>query len=117
MKYFLSAVLVLLIAITCNGQFKDSDGRLAAHWNPPTFGDPVSHYAFSYDINGIKDSISGGTSLLYDSSAVLTNLGDSAVFHIVAISIFNDTSATATSGVAVYAKGIIGPPIDVIWVR
>lgn len=96
---------------------KDSDGNLIATWNPPQFGNPVAKYVLKYTINGVIDSIT--TEVLApnteDSSVVLTNPGDWAVYNIVAISIFDDTSVTVTSDTVYFDMGFIDPPTGVTW--
>lgn len=79
------------------------NGDLIVAWQPPDQGNPLDHYIWTYTINGVDDSIIGWSSAqtTAESSAVLTNVGDWAVFKIRAISTLSDTSIQAISDTAI----------------
>ncbi len=117
-------ILILLIVLSApslvRAQFNDHDGMLTATWSPPEFGNPLDHYIWSYEINAVTDSLAGespaGDTL--ETSAVLADIGDWAIFHIRAISIMNDTSVVAVSDTAYYNPETgIGPPTGVNWIQ
>jgi hypothetical protein len=77
----------------------DPDGELSIRWSAPSLGDPLSHYEWTYTINGVVDSVTGtsAASDTMDESVVLTERDDWAIFTIKAISIHGDKSPPVTS--------------------
>jgi hypothetical protein len=102
MKNILMLVLLVIPSLSA-ARVAFDNGDLIIAWLPPDQGNPLDHYIWTYTINGIEDSITGWSSArtTSDSSAVLTNVGDWAVFKIRAISIISDTSIQVISDTAV----------------
>lgn len=114
----LLALVIILMPVLAFGQFHDYDGHLEATWQPPTWGNPVDHYTYSYEINGVQDSLTGNTSNTFESSVSLANLGDWAILRLRSVSIFSDTSSMIVSDTAFYAdQNGIGPPGFIQWVQ
>lgn len=103
-KYFL--LIFLAIPSLLSARFITDNGHLIVAWLPPDYGNPLDHYVWAYTINGVSDSITGWSSAqtTSDSSAVLSNDGDWAVFKIRAISTLSDTSIQVISDTAVYIE-------------
>jgi hypothetical protein len=100
-KYFLFVFLAIPSLLAA--QFPTDNGHLIIVWMPPDWGNPLNHYIWTYTINGVNDSIIGWSSAQtsMDSSAILNNVGDWAVFKIRAISTLSDTSIEVMSDTAI----------------
>jgi len=90
------------------GGFVDLDGHLVISWQPPDFGDAVDHYAWSYNINGVTDSVTGTSFAgeLIENSVTLIGTGHWAVFNIWAVTASGDSSVVAASDTAVYSLSV-----------
>jgi hypothetical protein len=99
----ISLLLFLAIPSLLSAQVPADSGNFIIAWMPPDQGNPLDHYIWTYTINGVDDSIIGWSSAqtTRDSSAVLTNVGDWAVFKIRAISTLSDTSIQVISDTAI----------------
>jgi hypothetical protein len=120
MKKLLLLILMLALSSIAFAQFNDHDGQLEVTWQPPEYGNPLSHYIWSYKINGVADAITGISEAAdtLENSATLANVGDWAIFYIRAISVVNDTSEMIVSDTAYYnTETGIGPPIGVTWIQ
>jgi hypothetical protein len=97
-------LILLLFPALAAARFGDSDGRLMISWEAPAFGGPASLYIWSYEINGVQDSLTGSSSAeqTSDSSVSLASIHDWAIFSIRAISIAGDTSGDVVSDTAFY---------------
>ncbi|MEW6411008.1 MAG: T9SS type A sorting domain-containing protein [Candidatus Zixiibacteriota bacterium] len=95
----LGLLLLILMPGRLLSQSVDSDGHLLVRWGPPPYGDNLDHYAWSYNINGVNDSVTGtsSSSVTQDNSVTLERPGDWAIFSIRAVSVYNDVSQAATS--------------------
>ena len=120
MRKLLLLFLIIVLPSTAMAQFNDHDGQLEVIWSPPDFGNPLDHYIWTYEINGVADSVTGqspGEDTL-ENSVTLTTIGDWAVFYIQAVSILNDTSIVAMTDTAYYNPETgIGPPVGVNWIQ
>ncbi len=119
MRRLFLGILVFVPALAL-AQFHDHDGHLQARWQAPAVGTPLSHYLWSYTINGRADSLTGiaaaGDTL--HNTVILAEVGDWAVFKIRAISVVHDTSTWAVSDTAIYDTDTgIGPPRGVSWIQ
>lgn len=113
-------LLIMAIPSAAEAQFNDHDGQLTIVWVSPSYGNPLDHYIWSYKINGVADSVTGQSAAgdTLNSSAILADVGDWAIFDIRAVSIFHDTSAVALSDTAYYnPEQSIGPPRGVNWIQ
>jgi hypothetical protein len=120
MKKFLAVLLIFIIAPNALAQFNDHDGHLVATWSPPSYGNTLDHYFWSYTVNGVVDSVTGTSpaDATIDSTVVLAEIGHWAVFNIWAVSVINDTSVVAVSDTAYYdTEQGIGPPTGVNWIQ
>jgi hypothetical protein len=103
-KIIIGVVLTLLPSIAA-ARFVDVDGHLHANWSAPAYGDPVDHYIWSYNINGVVDSVTGSSPAIdtSDASVTLTNTSDWAIFSVRAVGSSGDTSTAAVSDTVVYS--------------
>lgn len=110
----LSIILMFFLVEYAVARYDDFDGHLKIFWSPPAYGNTPHSYVFSYTINGISDSVTGVSpiNVQSDSSVILANQGDWAVFSIRAISTQGDTSTLAISDTA-YFSGCGYTPGDV----
>lgn len=116
MKRLLVCCLLLLssAALAVN----DHDGDLKIQWVAPTGGNPLDHYEWSYDINGVVDSVTGTSSGTFDNSVVLADVGDYAVFRIRSISTIGDVSNYAVSDTVYFDTELgINPPSGLMWIQ
>lgn len=102
-KIFLT--IVLIISTSAYTAVNDPDGVLNVEWSAPAYGKTVDHYIFSYDINGVTDSVTGSSlsGFTTDNSVTLENLGDFAVFKVRAVSVDDDTSSFAYSDTVIFS--------------
>lgn len=120
MKRILIIFLLPLLGSSALAQFNDHDGHLVATWSPPSYGNTLDHYIWSYTVNGVIDSVTGisPSDATVDSSVVLAEVGHWAIFNIRAVSVLNDTSLVAVSDTAYYnTEQGIGPPTGVNWIQ
>ncbi|NOY88698.1 MAG: T9SS type A sorting domain-containing protein [FCB group bacterium] len=99
MKKIIFIIFIMSVPSLVWANFIDLDGHLNIVWSPPTYGNQLDHYFWTYTINGVADSITGTSPAndMVESSVVLDDPGDWAVFGIKAISTQNDTSIVAVS--------------------
>ena len=99
MRIILIVITAILLSAPAQATFIDLDGRLEITWSPPQYGTDLDYYIYSYNINGITDSVTGtaSSSTTSDNSVQLINTGDWAVFEIQSVSNNGDTSIVAYS--------------------
>jgi hypothetical protein len=88
-----------------SGHSYDHDGHLTITWSSPGFGDPAAYYEWSYNINGQTGALTGTTQAgdpLRDTSVILDQIGDWAVFSVRVFSIYGDSSEWVISDTVVY---------------
>jgi hypothetical protein len=120
MKKLILLLMLLALPAVANAQFFDNDGQLEVIWAAPDYGNPLDHYVWSYEINGVADSVSGTavSGATSDNSVALAEIGHWAVFRIRAVSTVSDTSVVIVSDTAYYNLGTgIGPPTGVTWTQ
>ncbi len=120
MKKLTLLLMLLALPAVANAQFFDNDGQLEVEWAAPDYGNPLDHYIWSYEINGVADSVTGTSVAVAttDNSVILAEIGHWAVFSIRAVSTVSDTSVVMVSDTAYYNLGTgIGPPTGVTWTQ
>ena len=120
MKKLMIVFILMLAPALAFGQFYDHDGILKVTWSAPSEGNPLDHYIWSYNINGVVDSITGSAAIAdtINEEVTLANYGDWAIFNVQAVSIFDDVSAPAVSDTAFYkSEEGISPPRFVNWIQ
>lgn len=117
MKAWVIVGCIVLIASAAFA-YSDHDGALKIQWVHPTGGNPLDHYEWSYDINGVTDSLTGTTTGTVENSVTLGAVGDYAVFRIRAISTIGDVSSYAVSDTAFFDTELgIDPPSGLTWIQ
>ncbi len=104
----IALLTVILIPSMSAARFIDLDGQLHVHWSPPAYGGTVDHYLWSYNINGVADSITGSSPAIDTSNASVTlaNTGDWAIFSVRAVASAGDTSTAAVSDTVLYSISV-----------
>lgn len=118
MEKKLLLIMILAVPSAVTAQFYDNDGHLEVIWSAPSSGIPLDHYIWSYEINGVADSLEGQSTApdTLEDSVDLAEIGDWAIFSIRAVSIFADTSAAAITDTAYYNPETgMDPPRRVRW--